>query len=94
MGVTDKQIVELLGRNRLVDELLRADLEVAIPARDRGIDLIVYADKGRGVKNFVAKPIQMIFVAADCIAVPRRDRLESRCRTQTAQDHDEERLGI
>jgi hypothetical protein len=55
----DNQIIELLGRNRLVDELLRAGLEVAFPLRDRGIDLIAYADKGQGVPVFVAKPIQM-----------------------------------
>jgi hypothetical protein len=59
MTVRDKQVVELLGRNRLVDELLRAGLEVAFPLRDRGIDLIAYADKGQGVQTFVAKPIQM-----------------------------------
>ena len=40
----DSQVIELLGRNRLVSELLRAGLEVAIPARDRGIDLIAYLD--------------------------------------------------
>lgn len=28
----DSQIIELLGRNRLVDELLRAGLEVASPS--------------------------------------------------------------
>jgi hypothetical protein len=38
----EPQIVEILGRNRLIDELLRAGLEVATPERDRGIDLLVY----------------------------------------------------
>lgn len=55
----DSQIIELLGRNRLVDELLRADLEVASPLRDRGIDLIAYADLASSVPTFVARPIQM-----------------------------------
>lgn len=55
----DTQVVELLGRNRLVDELLRADLEVAFPLRDRGIDLIAYAERGKDLKSFVACPIQM-----------------------------------
>lgn len=55
----DAQIVELLGRNRLSSELLRAGLEVAFPARDRGIDLIAYADLSADVKEFIARPIQM-----------------------------------
>jgi hypothetical protein len=55
----DSQIVELLGRNRLTDELLRAGLEVALPVRDRGIDLIAYADLGPGLQAFAACPIQM-----------------------------------
>ncbi len=32
----DTQVVELLGRNKLVSDLLRAGLEVALPMRDRG----------------------------------------------------------
>src|SRR5438876_7603876 len=40
----DTQIVELIGRHHLTAELLRAGLEVATPVRDRGIDLIAYAD--------------------------------------------------
>ena len=55
----ESQIVEILGRNRLIDELLRAGLEVALPIRDRGIDLIVYQDLGAGVVQFAAVPIQM-----------------------------------
>lgn len=55
----DTQVIELLGRHRLMDELLLAGLEVALPARDRGIDLIAYADLGRDVDRFAAVPIQM-----------------------------------
>lgn len=55
----DSQVTELLGRNRLLAELLRAGLEVALPARDRGIDLIAYADLETRVSSFVARPIQM-----------------------------------
>jgi len=62
--IEDKQVIEILGRNRLVDELLRAGLEVALPLRDRGVDLIAYADRGDGVAAFSAKPIQM--KAASC----------------------------
>ena len=55
----DTQTVEILGRNRLVDELLLAGLEVALPQRDRGIDLIAYADLAAVTSKFVAVPIQM-----------------------------------
>jgi hypothetical protein len=55
----DSQVVELLGRNRLTDELLRAGLEVARPVRDRGVDLIAYADLASKVPTFIARPIQM-----------------------------------
>lgn len=55
----DSQVVELLGRNRLLNELLRAGLEVAMPARDRGVDLIAYVDLKGKADAFIAKPIQM-----------------------------------
>jgi len=55
----DSQVVEVLGRNQLTDELLRAGLEVSRPVRDRGIDLIAYADLAAKVEAFVARPIQM-----------------------------------
>lgn len=59
MRGVDGQVVEILGRDRLVAELLRAGLEVALPLRDRGIDLIAYADLDDRVGSFVARPIQM-----------------------------------
>jgi len=55
----DSQIVEVLGRNHLIAELLRAGLEVAEPVRDRGIDLIAYSDRDPSLARFVACPIQM-----------------------------------
>ena len=55
----NSQIVELIGRNWLVNELLRANLEVALPLRDRGIDLIAFADLYTHVQSFIARPIQM-----------------------------------
>src|SRR5437667_4051303 len=55
----DTQMIEIMGRNRLIDELLRAGLEVALPLRDRGIDLIAYVDLADQVSAFVACPIQM-----------------------------------
>jgi hypothetical protein len=55
----DTQIVELIGKQSLTAQLLRAGLEVAIPIRDRGIDLIAYADIDRRVTRFMSRPIQM-----------------------------------
>ena len=55
----DSQIVELLGRQRLIGELIRDGLEVAVRARDRGVDLIAYADLSRQVSRFASRPIQM-----------------------------------
>jgi len=55
----DTQTIEIMGRNRLVNELLVAGLEVAIPLRDRGIDLIAYVDLAAKVSQFAAVPIQM-----------------------------------
>lgn len=55
---TDKNIVELAGRNWLASQLFRAGLEVARPERDRGIDLIAYIDMDKSGR-FIACPIQM-----------------------------------
>ena len=55
----DTQTSELLGRNRLIDELLLAGLEVVVPLRDRGIDLIAYVDLAAVASKFVAVPVQM-----------------------------------
>ena len=55
----DKQRIELLGRHRRADELLQDGLEVASPLRDRGVDLIAYADIDKQVGRFGARPIQM-----------------------------------
>lgn len=58
---SDSQIVEILGRNKLINELLKAGLEVASPIRDRGIDLITYIDinKDDRLQSFIACPLQM-----------------------------------
>lgn len=57
----DAQTIEIIGRNKLINELLRAGLEVASPMRDRGIDLIAYIDidKDERLQSFVACPLQM-----------------------------------
>lgn len=68
----DSQKVELLGRNRLIDELLRDNLEVALPVRDRGIDLIAYADLSENVSTYVARPIQMKAAWKQAFAIDRK----------------------
>jgi len=55
----DTQLVEIIGRQRLISDLLTADLEIALPIRDRGVDLIAYADLRDQVAHFTACPIQM-----------------------------------
>ncbi len=71
MGL-DTQVVELLGRNRLTGELLGDGLEVAVPARDRGVDLIAYADLAFQVAAFAARPIQMKAFTARGFSVDRK----------------------
>jgi hypothetical protein len=55
----DSQIVELAGRHFLTGELLRSNIEVALPIRDRGIDLIAYIDIDSRVRTFISCPIQL-----------------------------------
>ena len=68
----DTQVVELLGRQRLMGELLRDGLEVAVPARDRGVDLIAYADLSQQVRSFAARPIQMKAFSATGFGVAQK----------------------
>jgi len=56
---TDSQVTELQGRGRLIGELLVAGLEVAVPARDRGVDLVAYLDLKTSTPEFRARPVQM-----------------------------------
>jgi hypothetical protein len=53
------QVVEVIGRSRLIEALFRARLEVARPERDYGIDLIAYVDLHKGPKSFIAYPLQL-----------------------------------
>ncbi len=67
----DGQVIEIMGRNWLINELLRAGLEVATPIRDHGIDLIAFIDldildfEGTSEQRYVlpprfsARPIQL-----------------------------------
>jgi len=55
--MVDTQLIELEGRNRLIESILSAGLDVALPIRDDGVDLIVYRRKGEDVFN--ARPLQL-----------------------------------
>src|SRR6185312_16777142 len=68
----DSQVIELLGHNRLTDEILRAGLEVAHPARDRGVDLIAYADLETRTPSFVSRPIQMKAASTQSFSIDRK----------------------
>ncbi len=68
----DTQVIEVLGRNRLVNELLKAGIEVALPVRDRGVDVIVYADLKSQVNEFAARPIQMKAASTATFGVDRK----------------------
>jgi hypothetical protein len=70
--ILDTQVIELVGRNCLGSELLRDGLEVAVPGRDRGIDLVVYADLFSRVKRFIARPIQMKAASGRSFSIDRK----------------------
>jgi hypothetical protein len=55
----DTQLTELAGRFALISQLTKDGLEVALPVRDRGIDMIAYADLSEQNDQFVACPIQL-----------------------------------
>ncbi len=44
----DTQVTEILGRNWLINELLRAGLEVATPLRDRGPSFVILGTQSAG----------------------------------------------
>ena len=55
----DTQITELAGRHYLISQLLAGGVEVALPVRDHGIDLIAYVDRIELTGQFFACPIQL-----------------------------------
>lgn len=54
----DNQQVELIGRNYLISLLVAEDFEVALPLRDRGIDLLAFVDIDTKEQHRVV-PIQL-----------------------------------
>jgi hypothetical protein len=55
----DSQQLEIIGRQVLVKSVIEADLEVAMPLRDRGVDLLVYRDIDEQAGAFRALPVQL-----------------------------------
>lgn len=70
--MNDPQLTEVLGRHHLIDELVRAGLEAAEPIRDRGIDLLAYADKDLENGRFSARPIQMKAASQQSFGLDRK----------------------
>lgn len=68
----DSQVVEVLGRSRLTSELMLAGIEVALPVRDRGIDLVAYIDLAADNSSFLAVPIQMKAASRTAFSVDRK----------------------
>lgn len=68
----DSQLTEVFGRNRLVNDLLLSDIEVAAPIRDRGIDLIAYLDLDEQADRFMAIPIQIKTAARRSFMIDRK----------------------
>jgi hypothetical protein len=67
----DEQQIEILGRNILVGQLIRAGFEVSSPLRDRGVDLIAYLDvETDGV--FRAIPIQLKCASGTGFCIDRK----------------------
>ncbi len=54
----DSQQTAIIGKHILIAHLIAADLEVAEPIRDHGIDLIAFRDRAES-GEFLACPIQL-----------------------------------
>lgn len=70
VAFVDTQLIELVGRNRLIESALAAGLDVALPIRDDGADLIVYSRKGESV--FCARPVQLKTATKPRFSVDRK----------------------
>lgn len=61
-----------MGRNYLINQLLRGGVEVAIPVRDKGIDLIVYLDEDTIMQGYSARPIQIKAASNSCFTIDKK----------------------
>ena len=64
----DTQVVEIIGQHYLIDQLLQSGIEVAVPVRDHGIDLVAYVDQS----EFHATPIQVKVSSSRSFAIDRK----------------------
>lgn len=69
-------MVELRGRHRLLEALALDRIEVALPVRDRGVDLIVYDDADARSGSFRAWPVQLKASSLRSFAI---DKKYARC---------------
>jgi hypothetical protein len=69
MKALDSRQIELIGRYYLTAELMRFGLEVAVPVRDRGVDLIVYDDLGKHSNCYRSRPVQLKAAWAQSFAI-------------------------
>lgn len=65
----DTETLALVGRNRLINELLEAGVEVALPVRDKGIDLFAYFDMK---ETTVVAPIRIRASAGRSFAIDQK----------------------
>ncbi|MEM6484190.1 MAG: hypothetical protein AAF662_04310 [Pseudomonadota bacterium] len=68
----DSQRIELLGHSFLIDQLIRGGIEVAQPLRDRGVDLVIYADLTSEVGKFISKPLQLKIASKRVFSLSRK----------------------
>jgi hypothetical protein len=71
-AANDTQLIEIFGRNRLINDLLLSGVEVATPARDRGVDLIAYVDLDEQIGRFTAVPIQIKAATERSFSIDRK----------------------
>jgi hypothetical protein len=72
----DTQTLELVGRHRLIEDLMGSGLEVAMPVRDCGVDLIAYAGAVVGGvesgQRFFAHPLQLKAARGEAFTIARK----------------------
>ncbi|HEY8118000.1 MAG TPA: hypothetical protein VIE91_02040 [Methylophilaceae bacterium] len=68
----DTQVTELMGRNYLINQLLAAGIEVAVPVRDHGVDLVAYLDVETIAEGYSARPIQIKASSAQAFSIDKK----------------------
>jgi hypothetical protein len=67
----DKQQIEILGTNLLINQLVAEGIECAKPIRDNGIDLIVHADRRDG-KKIKYRPLQIKVLSNEGVSIDEK----------------------